>query len=154
MLNALSKESNVTSSLKKFLVDALGDAVTFDVSLKAPDIRSQGPDAVKQWYNVNFGPFGRQTLAEYDFEIFCLSRQDPEGVLLAESADTIIELLVDSTKTDGSKRIPLYDTKELPWTQIGSMVVQEIWDAPVLDRIKDETKLKILSVKLRWGAAL
>jgi len=154
MLNALSKESNVTSSLKKFFVDALGAIVTFDISLAAPDIRSQGPSIVKQWYNVNFGPFGRQALAEYDFEVFCLSRQDPEGVLLAESADTIIGLLVDSDKTDGMKRIPLYDTGESPWTQIGSMVVQEIWDAPVLDKIKDETKIKILSVKLRWGAAI
>jgi hypothetical protein len=154
MLNALSKEANVTSSLKKFFVDALGAIVTFDISLAAPDIRSQGPSVVKQWYNVNFGPFGRQALAEYDFEVFCLSRQDPEGALLAESADTIIGLLIDSDKTDGMKRIPLYDTEESPWVQIGSMVVQEIWDAPVLDKIKDETKIKILSVKLRWGAAL
>jgi hypothetical protein len=154
MLNALSKETNVTSSLKKFFVDALGAIVTFDISLAAPDIRSQGPSVVKQWYNVNFGPFGRQALAEYDFEVFCLSRQDPEGALLAESADTIIGLLIDSDKTDGMKRIPLYDTEESPWVQIGSMVVQEIWDAPVLDKIKDETKIKILSVKLRWGAAI
>jgi len=154
MLNALSKESNVTSSLKKYLVDALGASVTFDISLQAPDIRSQGPDVIKQWYNVDFGPFGRNALAEYDFNLFCLSRQDPEGVELAKQTDIIVDLLTDSDKTDGMKRIPLYDTEEVPWVQIGSMVVQEIWDAPVLSEIADETKIKILSVKLRWGAAL
>jgi hypothetical protein len=153
-MNSLSKESNVTSSLKKYLVDALGSDVTFDISLKAPDIRTQGPDAVTQWYNVKFGPFGRGALSEYDFDIYCLSRQDPEGYELAKQADIIMDLMVDSNNTDGLGRIPLYDTEQTPWEQISSMVVQEIWDSPVLSEIEDETKIKILTVKLRWGAAL
>lgn len=153
-MNPLSKESNVKSSLKKYFVDALGAAVTFDTSLASPDIRSQGAAAIKQWYNINFGEFGRQALAEYLFEIYILSRQDAEGVKLAESVDTVMDMLVDSGMTDGLKRIPLYDITETPWEVIGQMVVQEIWDDPIYEAQEDETKIKVFNVKLRWGAAM
>jgi hypothetical protein len=154
MLNPLSKEANVKNSLKKYFVDALGTAVTFDVSLASPDLRKQGAEAIKQWYNINFGEFGRKELAEYLFEVYCLSRQDPEGVELAKITDTIFGLLVDSSQTDGMKRIPLYDTGEAPWALLSSMVVQDIWDTPLIEPLEDETKIKILSVRLRWGAAM
>jgi hypothetical protein len=153
-MNALSKEQNVQSSLKKYFVDTLGEAVTFDTSLSSPDIRVQGAEAVKQWYNVDFGEFGRRDLAEYMFDIYCLSRQDPEGDELARITDEVIDLLVDSSMTDGMKRIPLYDISDDPWVQIGAMVVQDVWDAPVYDLVEDETKVKSLSVRLRWGAAI
>jgi len=153
-MNALSKETNVRSSLKKYFVDALGTVVTFDISLASPDIRTQGSTAIKQWYNIDFGEFGRQDLAEYLFEIYILSRQDAEGVKLIENTDKIMDMLVDSSMTDGMKRIPLYDVSSIPWELIGSMVVQDIWDAPVYNILDDETKLKILSVRLRWGAAM
>lgn len=154
MLNPLSKEANVKSSLKKYFVDAFGTAVTFDTSLASPDLREQGTSAIKQWYNVDFGEFGRKDLAEYFFEIYCLSRQDPEGAKLAQSVDEIMDLLVDSTKTDGMRRIPLYDASSAPWSLLGAMVVQDIWDAPTLSMAEDETKIKVLSVRLRWGAAM
>ena len=154
MLNPLSKEANVKSSLKKYFVDAFGAAVTFDTSLASPDVRSQGESAIKQWYNVDFGEFGRKDLAEYFFEVYCLSRQDMEGVKLAQITDEVMNLLEDSTKTDGMRRIPLYDVSEIPWNQIGSMVVQDVWDAPTMSMTEDETKIKILSVRLRWGAAM
>lgn len=153
-MNALSKEANVKSSLKKYFVDALGTAVTFDTSLASPDLRVQGASAVKQWYNIDFGEFGRQSLNEYLFDVYCLSRQDPEGVELAIMTDSMMDLLVDSSKTDGMKRIPLYDVSQDPWELLASMVVQDVWDARILDAIEDETKIKILSVRLRWGAAV
>ena len=154
MLNPLSKETNVKSSLKKYFVDTLGAAVTFDTSLASPDIRTQGANALKQWYNVDFGEFGRQELAEYLFEIYILSRQDAEGVKLAENTDTVFGMLVDSSMTDGMKRIPLYDVSKTPWELLGQMVVQDIWDAPIFEVLADETKMKILSVRLRWGVAM
>ena len=154
MLNPLSRESNVKSSLKKYFVDALGTAVTFDVSLASPDMRSQGVSAINEWYNVDFGEFGRQELADYYFEVYIMTRQDPEGVKLAENSDTIMDLLVDNTLQDGMRRIPLYDTSEIPWVLIGNMAVQDIWDAPVYNVMEDETKIKILSVRMRWGAAI
>jgi hypothetical protein len=153
MMNPLSLEKNVLTSLKKYFVDALGTAVTFDISLASPDIRTQGATAIKQWYNVDFGTFGRRDLAEYMFDIYCMSRQDPEGVSLSEMADTIMDLLVDSEKTDGMKRIPLYNVSSTPWVLLTNMIVQDIWDAPVMNITEDETKVRIYSVRLRWGAA-
>jgi len=155
-MNPLAKESNVGSSLKKYFVDALGsDNVTFDVSLASPDIRKQGAGSIKQWYNVSFGPFGREALADYSFEIFCLSRQDSEGIKLIQMSDTLIALLFDSSKTDGMRRIPYYDASSLPWSLIGAMVVQEISEGFTPKPLpSDETKLKIYSVRLRWGLAI
>ena len=153
-LHALAKEQNVKSSLKKYFLDNLGEnAVTFDTSLAAPDVRSQEEDAVTQWYNVDFGNFGRQTLSEYLFNIYCMSREDPEGDKLAGMIDTVVGLLVDSTITDGMGRIPLYDTSALPWIQITSMIVQDVVDVS-LEETEDETKMKMLSVRLRWGTII
>ena len=154
MLNPLSKETNVRASLKKYFVDAFGSLVTFDTSLASPDLRVQGSQAVKQWYNIDFGEFGRQALAEYLLDIYCMSRQDMEGVKLAEMVDNMMDKLLDSTKTDGMRRIPLYDVSITPWRLLGSMVVQDIWDAPSLGVIEDESKIKVLSVRLRWGAIM
>ncbi|MFA5394422.1 MAG: hypothetical protein WC346_00200 [Methanogenium sp.] len=153
-LDPLSKESNVKTSIKKYFVDALGEIITFDTSLASPDVRTQGAEAVNQWYNLSFGEFGRNALATYYFEIYCLSRQDAEGVKLAEMADTLMELLVDNENQDGQRRIPLFDVSETPWTQIGSMVVQDIEDVPTIDTVEDETKVKVFSVRLRWGARI
>jgi hypothetical protein len=153
-MNALAMEANVNSSLKKYFVDALGINITFDVSLASPDIRKQGTGAVNQWYNISFGQFGRQVLSEYDFEIFCLSRQDFEGKKLVDMSDVLMSLLLDSTKSDGMRRIPFYDIKTTPWALIGAMVVQEINDTPVFTLSEDETKMKIFSVRLRWGTAI
>jgi hypothetical protein len=154
MLHPLSKETNVRQSLKKYFVDNLGTTVTFDTSLAAPDVRVQGAAAVKQWYNVDFGEFGRDSLALFYMDVYCLSRQDPEGVKLTESADTLMDLLVDSTKTDGMRRINLYDVSKSPWEVLGAMVVQDVWEAPTQDVVEDETKLKLFSVRLRWGARM
>ena len=153
-MNPLSMETNVKSSLKKYFIDALADAVTFDTSLASPDVRSQGPSVVKQWYNVDFGPFGRQDLAEYMFDIYCLSRQDMEGVKLAEITDDMMALLLDPSVGDGIRRIPLYDVTQTPWVLVTNMMVQDIWDTPNIEITEDETKVKVLSVRLRWGAKI
>lgn len=153
-LHPLSRESNVKGSLKKYFVDALGSAVTFDTSLAVPDLRMQGESGVKQWYNVDFGEFGREALALYYFDVYCLSRQDAEGVELAKLADVLIDMLVDGTNQDGMRRIPLYDITKTPWEEIGAMVVQDIWDAPSVSMIEDETEIKIFSVRMRWGCQI
>jgi hypothetical protein len=156
-MNALANESNVQSSLKKYFVDTFGTNVTFDVSLAAPDIRKQGAGAITQWYNVSFGQFGRQVLSDYAFEVFCLSRQDAEGIKLATMSDALMSILVDSSKSDGARRIPLYDASKTPWELIGAMMVQEISDdAPytIAGLNEDETKMKIFLVRLRWGTVI
>jgi hypothetical protein len=153
-MNALANETNVKNSLKKYFVDLFDEAVTFDVSLAAPDLRKQGTGAIKQWYNVKFGQFGRNVLAEYLFDIYCLSRQDAEGKMLSITADAMMNVLLDSSKTDGMRRIPFYDVSKTPWELIGAMVVQEINDAAPFFIQEDETKVKIFNVRLRWGLAI
>jgi hypothetical protein len=83
-----------------------------------------------------------------------LSRQDFEGKKLVDMSDVLMSLLLDSTKSDGMRRIPFYDIKTTPWALIGAMVVQEINDTPVFTLSEDETKMKIFSVRLRWGTAI
>ena len=153
-MNALAKEENVKNSLKKYFVVLFGENITFDISLAAPDLRKQGTGAVKQWYNVKFGQFGRNALAEYLFDIYCLSRQDSEGKKLSVASDIMMNSLVDSTKTDGMRRIDLYDVSITPWLLIGAMVVQDINDAAPFFIQEDETKVKIFNVRLRWGATI
>lgn len=153
-LHPLAKESNVKGSIKKYFVDTLGSAVTFDTSLAVPDLRAQGELAIKQWYNVDFGEFGRDALATYYFEVYCLSRQDAEGVELAKLADVLIEMLTDNTNQDGMRRIPFYDISKTPWEEIGAMVIQDIWDAPSVNMVEDETEIKIFSVRARWGCQI
>jgi hypothetical protein len=52
------------------------------------------------------------------------------------------------------QRIPFYDTSMSPWTEIGFMSVQDVWDAPSVEMTEDETKLKVFSVRLRWGSKM
>ena len=151
-MDASALELNVRRSLKKFFIDALGTTpVTFDTSLASPDIRG---NTVSEWLNIDFGVMSREALSGYTFDVYCLTRQDPEGVNLARLGDTVFALLKDTEVTDGMKRIPLYDTAALPWSSIGAMVVQDIWDAQVFEIIEDETKVKVYTVRLRWGTKI
>lgn len=156
-MNPLSYETNARGSLKKFLVDSIGDAhITFDRTLSYPDTRERGEDAVTWWVNVVFGEMGRDALADFSIDLYVCTRQDAEGVLLSEKSDLIFSLLTDSSKTDGMKRIPFYDVSSDPWTELTAMVVQYIYDSPVFDITlpEDETKVKMLTVLFRWGAAI
>lgn len=156
-MNPLSYETNVRGSLKKFFVDAIGDAnITFDRTLASPDTRELGEDAVDWWINVSFGEMGRNDLADFSIDLYVCTRQDSEGVLLSEKTDLVFSLLLDSTKTDGMKRVPFYDVSTDPWTELTAMVVQYIYDSPVFDITipEDETKVKMLTVLFRWGAAI
>lgn len=152
-LNPLSREENVQGSIKKFFVDVFGDSlVTFDKSLASPDVRT---DTTKvQWLLIQFGTFARNDLADYTLTISCMTRKDPESVELAKLVDSVMALLLDSTKSDGMGRIPLYDVSILPWVKIGGMAVQEVVDSFPFEMAGDETKARILSARLRWGAAI
>ncbi|MCE5226094.1 MAG: hypothetical protein LLG05_09595 [Porphyromonadaceae bacterium] len=156
-LNPLALEVNLNGSLKKYFVDSLeknGVKVSFDISLAAPDVRSQGSNAVRQWYNIDFGQFGRGALSDYTFMIYCLSRQDAEGKRLSVMCDILIDFLVDSTRTDGLRRIPFYDISKTPWELLTNMIVQEISEDKPFMLPEDETKVKIYTVRLRWGTAI
>jgi len=150
-LNNTAKEYNARASLKKFFVDNLGSLVFFDKSLASPDLRSA---STKKWILINFRGFTRASLGEYYLEAYCSTRQDPEGMELAKLVDQFTGLLYDSTSTDGVTHIPLYDTDNVTWQEIGAMVMQEIIDTPPFRIPEDETKVKIFSIRMRWGMSI
>ncbi len=148
LLSSTAKERNIKSSLKKFFVDALGSKVLFDKTVAHPDIRDSSTTA---WVLVNFKGFQRSAMAEYIVELQCATRKDPEGDNLTKLTDEVASLLYDSGMTDGLARITLYDSYTTPWTKVSSMVVQEIIDTPIFRMPSDETKVKILTLRIRWG---
>ena len=154
-LDPTAREANVRDSVKKFFVDSINRAegfdLTFDRGLARP--RLQGtPSEVEKWVSVNFGPIEASELSEHSLSVYCCTRKDNEGFKLAQLRDTVLGYLVDTTQTDGMKRINLYRSfSGQPWTLLGAMVVQEVTESEQLEA-DDETKFKILTVRLRWGS--
>lgn len=147
-LHSTAKERNIKSSIKKFFVDHFGSEVSFDRTVAHPDIRDSN---LKRWVMINFKGFQRSNLAEYIVELQCATRQDPEGDNLSKLTDEVAGLLYDMNATDGLARIPLYDSYTTPWTLLSSMIVQEIIDTAIFKLPSDETKVKILTLRIRWG---
>jgi hypothetical protein len=152
-LDSTARESNVRDSLIKFFVDNLktqeGVSLSFDKSLSAPKI--QGND-VDRWVMVDFGPMDRATVSEHYFDLYCCTRKDPQGFRLAQLGDSVMGYLTDTTQTDGIKRIPFYKSKESgAWDLLGSLLVTEVREGKEFDA-PDGTKVKILSVLIKWAA--
>ena len=153
-LDPSAREANVRDSLKKFFVDSLstgeGYALTFDKGLAKPALT--GVD-IDRWVSINFGPMELSELSEHSLRVFCCTRKDNEGFKLAQVRDTVMGYLTDTTQTDGMKRIALYRSfQNQPWVAIaGGIVVQEVVESEQYEA-DDETKYKVLNVRLRWSA--
>jgi hypothetical protein len=143
-----AKEYNARASLKKFFIDNLGSTVFFDKSLGSPDLRNP---STKKWVLINFKDFTRASLGEFYIEAYCATRQDPEGMELSKLVDELMGLLYDPTKSDGVTHIPFYKADVTPWIHISAMVMQEVIDTPPFRIPEDETKVKIMSIRFRWG---
>lgn len=153
-LDATARESNVRDSLKKHFVDNIktteGIEITFDKGLAVPNIQGT---LVDRWVAVQFGAMEMDSLAAHGFNVYCCTRKDPEGFRLTQLRDKVLGYLVDTDQTDSMKRITLYRSRAGTWTQIGAMVVQEITESASFTA-EDETKYKILTVRVRWGAKI
>lgn len=151
-LDQTSREVNARGSFKKYLVDNLHSVetpVTFDETLPTPDIAGRA-SRVEKWVGVNFGTIQMaSSLATQDIRLFLCTREDPEGYNLTVLRDEVYNLLVDSSQSDGTRRIPLYRVDT--WASVGQMLV--FVDHESAEMIaEDETKFKILYIRLRWGA--
>lgn len=150
-LDATASEANVVNSVKKFFTDTLVTIeklqVSFDKSLEAPLLNGV---AVTDWVSVQFGQFIGDKLALQIIQIFCCTRQDNEGYRLTQLRDKVVAYLRDETKTDASGRIDLYRTNVSPWVKVGGML---ILTDPESGRIEgpDQTKFKVIPIRLRWG---
>jgi hypothetical protein len=154
-LDPTARETNVRDSIKKFFVDNMSPQyhLMFDKGMSKPSVQGT-PSEVDRWISVNFGSMDRGTLSEHNIMVFCCTRKDNEGFRLAQLSDAVMGFLSDATATHGMKRIDLYRSYEnQAWTLIGGLLVQEIIESSqyIAD---DETKYKILNVRLRWSSKI
>ena len=155
-LDPTAREANIRASFKKFLIDNLYTVeaykLTFDKGLAIPKLQGHEVD---QWVAVQFGAIDTgEALSTQNFNIFCCTRKDKEGYELANMRDTVLGYLTDIDQPDGTRRIPLYNSNVArPWPQVESMVV--ILDPESAQMTaSDETKYKILSIRLKWGSKI
>lgn len=154
-LDPTAREANVRDSVKKYFVDSLQPTVQvmFDKGLATPNIQGT-PSEIDRWVSVNFGRMEREVLSEHELRIYCCTRKDNEGFRLAQLSDLVMGYLSDTTQTDGMRRINLYRSYESQaWVLIGAMLVQEVLESQQFEA-DDETKYKILTVRLRWSSKI
>ena len=154
-LDPTARRANYKDSLKKFFVDELetgkGVELMFDKSLSTPDLINK---TVNRWVNVDLGDIDRSYMSSINIDIYCCTRADAEGFRLAQLTDTVMELLTDTTTTDGMKRIPFYRSHPTdPWTALGAFVVSEIIESREMESV-DATKYIIMSCLLRTASKI
>jgi len=154
-LDPTARRANYKDSLKKFFVDELetgkGVELMFDKSLSTPDLINK---TVNRWVNVDLGDIDRSYMSSINIDIYCCTRADAEGFRLAQLTDTVMELLTDTTTTDGMKRIPFYRSHPTDaWTLLGAFVVSEIIESREMESV-DATKYIIMSCLLRTASKI
>jgi len=150
-LDSTARQSNIMDSIKKYFVDNLSYSLTFDKALSAPNIRGK---LVDRWVSFVLGDMELGHMSSIYLDIYCCTRQDNEYFKLAQVRDTVYDLLidVDANKTDTMARIPFYASHPTDsWTLLGTLLVQEIIESSNLEA-DDETKFKILHVRLRTAS--
>ena len=157
VLEASAREANVRDSVKKFFVDNVptssGIALSFDKGMATPRLQGQ-PIAITRWVSVNFGYMDFGTLSDIQLRVFCCTRQDNEGFRLAQLRDTVMGYLTDIDQTDGMCRIDFYRSyQNQAWELIGALLVQDVSESGQFEA-DDETKYKILNVRLRVASRI
>lgn len=154
-LDHTAKESNVKDSIKKFFVDniytAEGIHLSFDRFLDAAELMETSPPTILQWVTVVMGDIVRDIMGTILVDLYCCTRQDPEGSALSILSDTVMGYLTDITQTDTMKRIPFYRSDTTPWTLLGALLVHEIQESRELVA-PDKSKYKMITAVLRWSA--
>jgi hypothetical protein len=152
-IDATARESNLKDSVKKYFVDnierAEGIPVTFDKSLSTPKI--QGTE-VEKWVSIIFGEIDLDSISSFSVTLFCCTKKDSEGFKLAQVRDRVMGYLLDSTQTDGMARIPLYRSSATEaWALIGGMVIQLDGPESAVMEADDDSKIKTITIQIRWG---
>ena len=148
-LDATARESNIWDSIKKYFIDNLSYALSFDKALSAPNLRGT---AVDRWVAFTLNDMVLGDMSSIMLDIYVCSRQDNEWHKLSQVRDTVYELLIDTTMTDTMRRIPFYQSHATnPWTLIGSLMIDEITESARMEA-EDETKFRIIHCRLRTAS--
>ncbi|MFA5409411.1 MAG: hypothetical protein WC343_11625 [Bacilli bacterium] len=152
MTNA-DKDSVYRESIRKFLIDALGNSVFFDKTFIDPASFEAPPPC---WFVADIGGLdainGR---FEPSLRIFCCTRQDPEQIVMSQKVDLVRAALRDDAMPDGCRRIPavLWNAATEAYDTIGAMLVETKnpsdsgnMSAP------DHSNYRILTYRLVWVA--
>jgi len=155
-LDPTARLANCMDSIQKYFLDNLvtteGKKVMFDKSLSEPDLFDK---AVDRWVVINFGALDMGASSELYLNIFICSRHDAENFKNAQLRDVVMSYLSDTTMTDGMQRIPLYQSSATEaWTLLdGGFVISEVIEGPLFEA-SDQTKMRQLTVRLRWAAKI
>ena len=148
-LDATGREANIWDSIKKYFIDNLSYPLTFDKALATPDLQGK---VVDRWVSFSLDDLYLGDMSVIMLDIYCCTRQDNEWHKLSQVRDTVFELLIDTTKTDTMRRIPFYaSSATVAWTLIGALMIDEIQESSRMET-DDETKFKILHVRLRTAS--
>jgi len=157
-LDPTARLSNVLDSIKKYFVDNItgnhGYQIIFDKSLTTPEVFQT--HSWKKWVVINMGQLNRNE-GYLIIHIFCCTREDDEGHILAQMTDNVMGYLSDTTQTDSLARIPLYRSRATgAWELLqGGFVVLVNGEFPNQDLLdKDGTKFSVIDVTLRWVAKI
>jgi hypothetical protein len=153
MLDPTASEATIFKSIRHYFVTAIETAqelpVAFDSGIDLPDLQDVTLD---RWVSITIGQASVSGMSAMALMIYCCSRKDIDGEILATVRDTVFETLIDPAQPDGRRRIPIQTLSGTTWTATGSaLLVDDIREGERLLG-KDGTKFKLLTVRLRWGA--
>lgn len=148
-LDITARKVNFYYSLKKYIIDNFytgnGIYLLFDNFLP-PD------ESVERWIAVIQRPLSRDTLSEYEFDLYCVTRKDYEGDKLTELIDLVAGYFAgDTTQTDGLVRIPFYDS--VTQIQNGCMVVTNCSEGEQMEA-PDQSKFVTLSIIAKMASKI
>ena len=154
VLDPTARTANIKDSIKKYFVDNIfrtsGIALTFDKALSVPKLQGQTP--ADRWVSIRIEELDLETLSSQDISVYCCTRKDPEGFRLAQTIDTVMGYLTDSSQTDGFRRIPFYRSYESQaWVLLGALLVTKHDMSGELEG-PDETKFRIITIRLQFPA--
>ncbi len=132
------KEANVWRSIRKYFIDNLNSTVPvhFDRIITPPT--DSAPD---QWVNIMVEAPTPAHVSDAVMTLFLFSKQDREGIELAELRDTVLELLYPGS-------IDLYDAE---WNKIGALSVF-VDSQSSTNYNSDQSKMIYIQCALRWGS--
>jgi len=152
-LDSTALEINLKRSIKKYLIDIFettqGRNVIFDTGLADPTLLDK---SITEWLTFVFGDIKIGGLSDFKLDAICCTRGDNEGENLSILSGVVLDAMKDSTQNDGCRRIPLFDTSTAPWVSVGQLLVEDNIVISGEMEAPDETKLKILTFRLRWVA--